>query len=153
MKNTNLPDFSLSDLQTGGTCSLLEVIDVFTNWCSKDRELLASFIPTLLPDIPKDIKGNEKAEKQFLLDFSLIKICHKASKLGKTVKYIYEQLDEDNDGSLDKEEIFNGLKDKFNIFFGDYEAENLSQYLDGEGSGGIKEKSRLNYLWQNYAQE
>lgn len=31
-RNANLNDFSLSDLQTGGTCSAIEVIDVFTSW-------------------------------------------------------------------------------------------------------------------------
>ena len=31
-RGTNISDFSLSDLQTGGTCSVLEIIDTFTVW-------------------------------------------------------------------------------------------------------------------------
>lgn len=115
---------------------------------------MASFIPTLTPDIPEDIKGNQKAIGQFFIDFSMVKICHKATKLGKNVKYMYEVLDEDGDGNLEVHEIMNGLRDKFNIFFGQEESDKLSKFMENEKvEGGGNEKSRLFYLWNNYAEK
>lgn len=151
-RNIKLSDFSLFDLQTGGTCSVLEVIDVFTTWCIKDKELLNSFIPTITADIPKDIKDNEKAVEKFLLNFSMIKICHKIARLGKDVKFIYSALDEDGSGSLDPGEILNGLKEKFSIFFSPPEAENLCKFLDEDGSGDVdleEFKAKVSYETYN----
>jgi len=147
-RGAKLSDFSLFDLQTGGTCSLLEVIDVFTIWCTKDKELLSSFLPTLLPNLPPETNKNEKATKKFYLDFSLMKICNKVAKLGKDVKFIYNALDVDGSGSLDPVEILVGLKEKFSIYFSEEEADNLCKYLDEDGSGDVdleEFKAKVNY--------
>lgn len=61
------------DVNTGGECSILEVIEVTTNCMSKDKERLSSFIPKLQPKQ----KDNEIESNKFLLTFSLMKICHK----------------------------------------------------------------------------
>lgn len=105
-------------------------------------------MPTILPDLPKEIEGNENETRKFYLNFSLIKICHKVAKLGKDVKYIYGVLDEDGSGSLDPQEILVGLKDKFSIYFSTEEAENLCKYLDEDGSGDVdleEFKSKVSY--------
>ncbi|CAI2367808.1 unnamed protein product [Moneuplotes crassus] len=151
-KDSAFSKLSFADFQVGGNCSLLEVIDVFTNWCNKDKELLASFIPKLTPDIPEEIKDNQKAIDQFYIDFSLVKICHKAAKLGKTIKYIHQTLDKDGDGTLDADEILNGLRDKFNIFFGEEEAKNLHILFEEETKNKAGEKARIHYLWNNYSE-
>ncbi|CAI2362930.1 unnamed protein product [Moneuplotes crassus] len=152
-KNSAFTNLSLVDLQVGGNCSLLEIIDVFTNWCNKDKELLASFIPKLTPEIPKDIAGNPHEIEQFYIDFSLVKICHKAAKLGKTIQYMHDELDEDGDGTLDADEILNGLREKFNIFFGEEEAKKLHALFEEEAESGAGEKSRLNSLWSSYSEK
>jgi Ca2+-binding EF-hand superfamily protein len=78
------------------------------------------------------------------------------SKLGKNVKYMYETLDVNNDGSLSPEEIINGLKVSFNVYFSFKESVNLCDYLDADKSGDIdfdEFSSKINYIAynQNYA--
>ena len=101
------------DLLSGGEWSILEVIDLTTLWIQKDKELLESFIPKIQP-IRSD---NEIEEGRFLLMFSLMKIWNKIAKLGKDVKYLYQTLDKDGGGTLDPQEILDGLKSSFNIYF------------------------------------
>ena len=145
-RGTNISDFSLSDLQTGGTCSVLEIIDTFTVWWGKDKELLNSFLPMILPEFKQDDKNT--TEEVFYLNFSLMKICNKVAKLGKDVKYFYNILDEDNSGSLDPQEILTGLREKFSIYFSKEEAEKLCRFLDEDGSGDVdfeEFKSKISY--------
>ena len=110
------------DLQSGGEWSILEVIDLTTLCMLKDKELLESFIPKIQP-IRTD---NEIEENKFLLMFSLMKICNKIAKLGKDVKYLYQSLDKDGGGTLDPQEILDGLKSSFNIYFAPEEVTQVS---------------------------
>ena len=145
-RGASISDFSLSDLQTGGTWSVLEVIDTFTVWCGKDKDLLNSFLPWILPEFKADEKNT--SEEVFYLNFSLMKICSKVAKLGKDVKYFYNILDEDSSGSLDPQEILTGLREKFSIYFSKEEAEKLWKYLDEDGSGDVdleEFKAKISY--------
>lgn len=137
VRKKNINDFHLNDLQTGGTCSALDLIDVFTSWCSKDKDLISNFLPKILPEVSNDIKENEAAIKKFYLDFSLMKICQKVAKLGKDIKAFYDIMDDDKSGSLDPQEILAGLRDKFNVYFSQEQAEDLCAYLDEDGSGDV----------------
>ena len=151
-KNAKASDFSLMDLQTGGVCSALDVIEVFTNWCSKDKRILSGVLPKIIPDIPQDMKNNNKAIKRFYLDFSLMKICQKVAKVGKDIKAFYSIMDDDKSGSLDPGEILTGLTEKFNIYYSLEQAENLTDYLDEDGSGDVdleEFKAKINY--ENYS--
>lgn len=77
-----------------------------------------------------------------------MKICHKISKLGKDVKYLYQTLDKDGGGTLDPQEILHGLKESFNIHFSAEEALGVTQYLDSDGSGDVdfeEFQTKINY--------
>ena len=105
-------------------------------------------LPKILPDVPKDVKKNEKAIKKFYLDFSLMKICQKVAKLGKDLKAFYNIMDDDNSGSLDPKEILKGLTDKFNIHFTLEQAQELTAYIDEDGSGDVdfdEFQAKINY--------
>lgn len=100
------------DLIHGGECSALELVFLVTSCISKDPELWADFIPKIMPNNVPEFESSEE-EKAYSLEFSLMKICCTISKLGKNVKFMYESLDEDNNGSLSSDEIINGLREKF----------------------------------------
>ena len=99
IRNKNINNFNLNDLQTGGTCSALDLIDVFTSWCSKDKDLIGNFLPKILPEVSNDIKDNEAATEKFYLDFSLMKICQKVSKFRKDIKAFYDIIDDNKNSS------------------------------------------------------
>ena len=64
------------------------------------------------------------------------------------MKFLYQRLDEDNDGSLTPDEIVNGLRDRFNVYFSDLEAAKLIMYIDADKSGDIdfeEFSSKINY--------
>ncbi len=54
-----------------------------------------------------------------------MKICFTISKLGKNVKFMYQKLDEDDNGNLSPEEIIKGLREKFKIYFSKREINDL----------------------------
>ena len=109
-------------------------------------------LPKIIPDIPQDMKNNNKAIKKFYLDFSLMKICQKVAKVGKDIKAFYSIMDDDKSGSLDPGEILTGLTEKFNIYYSLEQAKNLTDYLDEDGSGDVdleEFKAKINY--DNYS--
>ena len=71
--------------------------------------------------------------------------------MGKDVKYLYQILDKDGGGTLDPQEILQGLKESFNIYFSKEEALEVTKYLDSDGSGDVDFKefqTKINY--KNY---
>ncbi|CAI2368501.1 unnamed protein product [Moneuplotes crassus] len=135
------------DLNTGGECSIFEVIEITTICIGKDKELLNSFIPKIQPIMNE----GENDPNQFLLNFSLLKICHRIAKMGKDIKYLYQALDKDGGGTLDLQEIFHGLNENFNICFSKEEAIEVTQYLDSDQSGDVDfEEFQLKINYNNY---
>ena len=58
-----------------------------------------------------------------------MKICAKVVKIGKGIKYIFNEIDTDGSGLIDSEEFFRGLKNVFGIYYGRKESEILFNYL------------------------
>lgn len=67
-----------------------------------------------------------------------MKITSKLIRLGKDIKFVYDTLDQDKSGSLERDELLNGLKNSFNVYFSVEEIEEVTKYLDEDGSGGIE---------------
>ena len=134
-----------NDHTTGGEWSILELIEITVNSMNKDKELLESFIWKIQP-IRRE--GSEIPEHKFLLTFSLMKIWNKIAKMGKDVKYLYQTLDKDGGGTLDPQEILDGLKLSFNLYFSQEEAKEVCSYLDSDGSGDVdfdEFQEKINY--------
>ena len=68
--------------------------------------------------------------------------------MGKDVKYLYQTLDKDGGGTLDPQEILDGLKLSFNLYFSQEEAKEVCSYLDSDGSGDVdfdEFQEKINY--------
>jgi len=142
---------SQSDLIHGGECSVLELVFLTTSCIVKDQVLCQSLLPKLLPNNQPKFKSVEE-EHEYLIQYAQMKICMSISKLGKNVRYMYDTLDVNNDGSLSPEEIVTGLIEFFHVYFSNEEVTRFCDYLDADKSGDIdfeEFSSKINYPLYN----
>eukprot|EP00347_Sterkiella_histriomuscorum_P001583 403371470 len=140
-----IADEQINNLSQGGECSICDIIDEIRIAFKDDREILERLLNAFKPEqLAKIDENNMPALKKFQLDYCLTKIIYKVSKIGKDIKYIYEVLDQDKSGSLDRNELISGLRNQLGIYIPEEESEELVKYLDSDGSGDIdfKEFSR-----------
>ncbi|CDW83979.1 UNKNOWN [Stylonychia lemnae] len=127
-----------NNLGQGGECAVCDLMDEFKVIFKDDKEMLDRFLTNLKPDqIQKMDETNSVDYKKKILEFCMVKIIYKVSKIGKDIKHIYDVLDQDKSGSLDQKELIGGLRGQLAIFITDEESEELVKYLDSDGSGDI----------------
>ena len=69
----------------------------------------------------------------------MLKITTRLSRLGKNPQWFFSQLDADKGGTLDCEEIVNGLRNVIGVIFSKDETRELMNYMDEDKSGDIDE--------------
>mmetsp|Transcript_11993 Transcript_11993/g.11869 ORF Transcript_11993/g.11869 Transcript_11993/m.11869 type:complete len:167 (-) Transcript_11993:288-788(-) len=101
--------------------------------------IIANIIPDKVNGQFINFKDEELKENSGVeyLDFLLLKIISKVSKLGKDGRYIYDILDRDSSGTLDPDELFDGLNQQFNIYYTPKEISKMVVYLDANKSGDL----------------
>jgi hypothetical protein len=64
-----------------------------------DKEMCERILPNIRPDCANYTSINNAEErKRVKLEFLLLKLIYKISKLGKDAKYVYEVIDTDKSG-------------------------------------------------------
>ena len=72
-----------------------------------------------------------------MLKYLILKVTNKVAKMGKDTSWIFEKIDSDGGGTLDTDEIFEGLKTHLNVIFSRDDAATLTYYLDADSSGDV----------------
>ena len=93
-----------------------------------DRQSGMNIMHKLLPP-PED-----PTREEFLMYY----MAAKMSKIGKTPVDIFNAMDEDGGGNLDRTEFVEGMQTKLGIMFSEYECEEMVKYLDEDNSGTIE---------------
>lgn len=72
------------------------------------------------------------------VDFILFIVAWKMSRTGKHPKEIFEAMDNDGGGSLDRQELVTGLRSTMGIMLNDEEVDILLNYIDEDKTGTIE---------------
>jgi len=118
----------------GGICNIFEVIDEVRNATGTNKDFVERVCVNLKPDFFYD---KEKMNNTAQLEFTLLKITMKIAKKGVDMKKMYDSWDDDNSGSLDAQEIMQGVSKSLKINLGKEESHLLAEYLDKDGDGSI----------------
>ena len=79
-----------------------------------------------------------KPESVTMNDYLVFKICHKMAKMGKTAEQVFTDWDKDGGGSIDKEELLEGMKGYLDLYMTNHDIETLYNSLDPNNEGEIK---------------
>lgn len=121
-------------INDGGTVFIFELLDELKS-CAKEHPKLSDMvIQKLKPDFMKEKDGNTTAN---ILEFVLLKIIMKVARKGIDMKKLYDSWDVDGSGSLDANEITNGVAKKLQISLTREDAHLLADHLDKDGDGSI----------------
>ena len=131
-------------MNEGGECPYCEIVDALQNSCEKEvyDSLQMSIKPIQLKVTDKTGKAAAYQSKQLSLEFTLVKIVQKVAKIGKDLKYIFDELDLDGSGTckchnrytnlyiVEYQEFVEGMRTRFGVYFSEEEVADLMEFLD-----------------------
>lgn len=110
----------------GGNAMLVDLISLVYSIFENDKLSRAITISLLKPE---NVSVN---------DYLIFRICHKMAKLGKTTEQIFNEWDKDGGGSVDKNELLDGIKGYLDLYMSNNDVETLFKALDPNNEGEIK---------------
>lgn len=113
-------------VQYGGHASLIDVMELITRICKKDRAAGERIVAQLLPE-----------QEQSRIEAVLLKVCGTMARMGRDPAYIFELLDKDRSGSIEYRDFVEGIRYGLNIYVSQEEAEDLCAFINDRGTGEI----------------
>lgn len=113
-------------VQYGGHASIIDVMELITRICKKDRAAGERIVAQLLPE-----------QEQSRIEAVLLKVCGTMARMGRDPAYIFELLDKEHSGSIEYSDFVEGIRYGLNIYVSQDEAEDLCAFINDRGTGEI----------------
>ena len=83
-------------MSTGGDCLVFDVLDELKIAFRNDKEIQEHILTNLKPDI---LFQKRPDRQQLELQYLILKVTNRIAKLGKDTRWVFEQFDQDGNGT------------------------------------------------------